>query len=393
VLSRNGTALERWFNLSSDPASLDYFVSVLNDADSGSDLVQAEDLVGDDDPYTVGLPPAVGTQGPFTLGDDGLVGLADADYVGAKASSLLATGIHVFALGEERGDILIVPGRGTSATHNGMITFCVTTRRERLFAILDPPQSQTAEQMVTYVSQTANLYLSTRCAAIYYPEVKIANPSTEVYGAATTITAPPSGLVAGICARVSAAKVGGAFDHPAGPAAPYLPRGVLGFATSSGEAPSKDDRDLMYPYNINFVSREERLPIFVDGSRTLDMEGAFGSVGESRGVIFFQKALEPALARCRHRGISQKTLDDERDTTTQFCVELTRGGAFASSDPEEAFVVDFGKFGEGLNVPSVSRARKTVGAVALATAKPNEFIIVSLSEDRRALDAELAAAG
>jgi hypothetical protein len=390
--SRNGTVLERWFNLSSDPVSTRYFVTVLNDADTGSNLVRAEDLVGDDDPYTMGLAPAIGSHGPFTGGDDGLAGLTDADYVGAKASSLLATGIYVFALGEESGNILIVPGRATSVTQNGMITFCVTYRRERLFAILDPPADATAEEMVTYVTQTANLYLSTRCAAIYYPNVLVANPDPAVYGAGATIEAPPSGALAGLCARVAAAKVGGAFDHPAGPAAPYLPRGVLGFATTTGEAPSKDDRDLMFPYNINFVSRESKLPIFVDGARTLDMEGEFGSVGESLGVMFVQGNLEPALARCRHRGISQTTLDQERDTCVQFFVELTRAGAFASRDPKQAFVVDFGKIGEGLNLPSVGRARKTVGAVAIATAKPNEFIVVGLSEDTRAFDAELAAA-
>jgi hypothetical protein len=386
---KNGTVLERHFNLSSDPASARYAPEVVNDAETGSDLLTLVDLTGDADPYTVGLPPAVGVHGPFTGGDDGLVGLDDADFVGAKSSSVSGTGIYAFDVGEESGELLLVPGRGTSVVHNGMVAFCAEARGGRCFAVLDPPQDQTAEQMDVYVTQTAAIYQSTRLGAVYYPELLVANPSREVYGTGATITAPPSGLVAGLCARVDAAKVGGPFDHPAGADSRYLPRGVLGFATATGEAPSKADRDLLFPHNVNCVSREGLLPIFVDGARTLDMEGEFGSVGESRGVIFVRKQLGGALRRFSHRPITRDLLDAMRDTTFAFLLELTAAGAFASRVPSEAFYVDFGP---GLNPPSVARARRTVGEVGLATAKPNEFTKVYITEDRRALTAELAAA-
>ncbi len=145
----------------------------------------------------------------------------------------------------------------------------------------------------------------------------------------------------------------------------------------------------MYPYNINFISREEGLPIFVDGARSLDMDGVFGSVGEARGVIFVRQTLGTALAVKRQRPITDDLIDEEFDMTTQFLVDLTRNKTFASNDPDEAFFVDFGP---GLNTPSVRRARTTVGSVGLATAKPNEFIVILLGEDNRALMAELAAA-
>lgn len=397
ALSRNirfvraGVVLERWYNLSADPASPDYFVTRMNDAEAGSDLFAATDLTGSVDPYVVGLPPAIGTHGPFTGGDDGLVGLADSDFIGAKLAGppVTATGIHVFALGEMSGDIIIVPGRGTSATHNGLITFCQETFEEKLFAILDPPQDQSPEQMVEYVTTTAALFDASRLAAIYSPEILVANPAPGVYGDGATIVAPPSGTVAGLCVRVDRAKIGGPFDHPAGPALPYLPRGVLGFATPTGEAWSKADRDLMFPKNINFISRELGTPIFVDGARTLAMSATFGSVGESRGVIFVRKQLGGALTRLRHRPITEQLLVEERNICVEFLNALTRNRAFASTDPQEAFFVDFGP---ELNTPSVARQRMTVGAIGLATAKPNEFIVVSLTEDTRALQAELAAA-
>lgn len=386
---KNGTVLERHFNLSSDPASARYFVDVLNHPETGSDLFTVTDLTGNDDPYAVGLPPAVGVHGPFTGGDDGLVGLNDADFVGAKASSVSGTGIYAFDVGEESGELLLVPGRGTSVVHNGMLAFCAEARGGRCFALLDPPQGLTAEQMDVYVTQTSAIVQSTILGAVYYPELLVANPSAEVYGASPTVTAPPSGTVAGLCARVDAMKVGGPFDHPAGADSRYLPRGVLGFATATGEAPSKADRDLLFPHNVNCVSRETGLPIFVDGARTLDVEAAFGSVGESRGVIFVRKQLGAALRRKSHRPITRELLDEMRDLTVAFLLELTYAGAFASRVPAEAFYVDFGP---GLNPPSAARARRTYGEVGLATAKPNEFTKVYIGEDRRALTAELAAA-
>ncbi len=46
-----------------------------------------------------------------------------------------------------------------------------------------------------------------------------------------------------------------------------------------------------------------------------------------------------------------------------------------------------------LNTPSVVFAGKLIARVGLATNKPAEFIILRISQDTRALEAELAAAG
>ncbi len=63
----------------------------------------------------------------------------------------------------------------------------------------------------------------------------------------------------------------------------------------------------------------------------------------------------------------------------------TRGG-----DHDKAFFVDAS---DTLNTPTVIFAGKIIARVGLAMTKPAEFIILRLSRDTRALEAELAAAG
>lgn len=385
---RNGAVVETWLDLSADPASARYFVNVLNDAALGSDLIAASDLIGSPDPYTLGLRPAYTIQGPMTGGDDGLAGIGDADFIGAKQSDTLATGLYVFDLGDTPGSLLIMPGRATPACDQARITYCAVNRRKLTFNIFDPPEGYTPSQLIEYVQTTALLYDSTTLGAIYYPNILVANPSPSVFGASSTISCPASGVVAGLAARAEGAKPGGAFTHPAGPRDEMRLRNVLGFDTPNGASPSADDCDLLFPVNINPIKRENQGPIFVDGARTLQRGGTFGTVGESLGVIFVKRSLEIGLAPFRHQNITDELLVREAEVVRTFLIDLTKQGCFATRDPQTAFFVDFGK---ALNPPSVARNEETRGRVGLATSKPNSFIIVQIGPDTRAQDAALAA--
>lgn len=62
----------------------------------------------------------------------------------------------------------------------------------------------------------------------------------------------------------------------------------------------------------------------------------------------------------------------------------------AEEEADKAFFVDVS---DQLNTPSVIFAGKLIARVGLATNKPAEFIVLRISQDTRALEAELAAAG
>ena len=79
-----------------------------------------------------------------------------------------------------------------------------------------------------------------------------------------------------------------------------------------------------------------------------------------------------------------------RRTITAFLLTQMNNGAFRNREPSKAFFVDVS---ETLNTPSVIFAGKLIARVGLATNKPAEFIVLRISQDTRALEAELAAAG
>lgn len=378
----NGVRRERFFSVSADPDSPRFVETILNATDgSGSDLLAVTDL-------GVGLPPASGTSAAMTGGADGLGSLADADFLGAALSSPdSATGLEVFNRYDD-GTCLIVPGRGTSAVHNGAVSWSLAQKAGEVFCFLDPPQDLAAEDMKDYVLNTAALFGLTNIAAIYWPEVLVLNPDASVYGAVDTIVAPPSGIVAGIAARIEGSKIGGAFDQPAGPDGRYLPKGILGFDTPSGQPPTKAECELLFPVNVNPIKREAGTPTFVDGARVLDVTGNWPSVGQSRGVQYVKRKGRVGLSTLRHRPITTDLFKQGERTLRTFLTDLTRAGAFASTEPAKAFFVDFGP---ALNPPSSQAAGQVNADVGLATARPAEFIKVRIGPDTRALDEEAAA--
>lgn len=378
-----GVVQERWLNLSMFDTDLTYIEKLLNDPDTGSSLITVTDLdAGSAGGSAASQRPANITSAFLAGGSDGLASLADTDYTGGETVNGV-TGFRCFD--DKEIDVLFVPGRATSAVHNGMITYCEITRSGLVFSILDPPANQTAAQMVTYVTTTASLFNLSEYGAIYWPRVKVANPSTALYGSDNTVVVPPSGHIAGIYARNDARKIGGTFEQPAGVDF-GVPKNVLGLEMA--EVKKKSKRELVFPKNINPISQEDGTPIFLDGARILKLTGSFPSVGQRRGVISVEKALIPGLAFMRHRNIKPKLYKEGKRAVTVFLLELTRNDAFKSTIPKDAFFIDFGP---GLNPPSVQIQRKVVARLGLATSEPAEFIVLLVGPDTRALDEELAA--
>ncbi len=384
---QNGVVKERYFNVTMDDADPLYVEGIVNDENTGSDLIQVVDL----DAFGLAAAataqrPAVGTFGPLTGGDDGLSGLTDTDYSGGETVNG-STGLRCFD--PDDIDILVVPGRATSAVHNAMITYCEVTRLGRVFAILDPPAQQTAVQIVDYVETTAGLLELSDKAAIYWPRVKVANPDKVLYGNSPTVTIAPSGHIAGVYARNDARKIGGQFEQPAGIDF-GIPRNVLGLEQIGDAKPEvlkKAKRDIVFPKLINPISRETG-PIFIDGARTLKSTSPWSSVGSRRGIMFMEKRLVPGLAFMRHRNINDRLYREGERTIDVFMLELTAAGCFKSLDPKKAFFVDLGK---GLNTAAVQAQHRVVARIGVATSEIAEFVLLLIAPDTRALDEELAA--
>lgn len=378
LVLNNGLVVETWPNQNMTLGDPNYIVTRLNDPNTGSRWVNAVDLAAAGNNV-----PAPGTFGPLTGGADGLSGLVDADFVGGTGVNgdvglRCLDSVKTLALD-------IVPGRATAAVHGGLITYNEVTRNGFVFAILDPPLNQSAAQIVNYVQNVAVLENLSELAAIYWPNVLIDNPDETIYGAVTTIVCPPSGIIAGRYAKTDSASPSGVFDPPAGTTNGALStvRGV-----EMTEVLKKPKRDLVFPALINPISRETNTPWFLDGARCLKSDGNWPTIGERRGIIFAEVSIIQALVVLRHRNINERLLKEGADACEDFLLIPTRAGKLATTNPAEAFLVDFGP---GLNNASTNKQRTTWGRVSIATSEPNEFTNIIVAPDTRMLDAELAA--
>jgi phage tail sheath protein FI len=373
----DGTYRESFPNLTMDPDHARYVERIVNDERSGSVLIRVIDQL---------LPgaavPEVQTV-QLAGGSDWLVGLDDTDFVGSEAGK---TGLHALDQVQDLS-LLLVPGRATAAVHHAMVAYCEVDRDGTVFAILDPPANQSATDIVTYVTSTAALGELSEFAAIYWPRVLVLNPAKSVFGPGDKLAVPPSGIIAGVYGRTDAGRPGGVYDPPAGIDKGRM-FGVLGFETD--EVLEEAKRDLVYPKRINPLTTGPGLPRYIDGSRTLMASGNFPYVAERRGVIFIERSLKQGLQFARHKNNTEGLRAQVRRTITAFLLTQMNNGAFRSREPAKAFFVDVS---ETLNTPSVIFAGKLIARIGLATNKPAEFIVLRISQDTRALEAELAAAG
>jgi len=370
----DGSYRELFPNLRLAPTADRYIERIVNAPRGGSSLIRVTDQL---------LPggPSLGLQtAPLAGGSDGLMKLADNDFIGSATGR---TGLHALDRIPEIA-LLLVPGRATPAVQNAMLQYCEVHRGGTMFAVLDPPAGMAATEIVTYVESTAALLGLSEFGAMYWPRVKVLNPDRSVFGAAETIIAPPSGIIAGVCARTDAARPGGVYDPPAGIEAGRM-FGVLGFETD--EVLEERKRDLVYPKRINPLTTGPGLPRYIDGSRTLKGDGNFPYVAERRGVLFIERSLKLGLEFARHKNNTEALRATVRRTINTFLLTQMNNGAFRSREPSKAFFIDVS---EQLNSPAVVFAGKLLARIGLATNKPAEFVVLSISQDTRAFELDLA---
>jgi hypothetical protein len=383
VENSSGQVLEIFPNLQgATSGDADFVDTVVNDADTGSNLVVVTD-------QGLGFIPAEGTFGPMAGGDDGLTGLADTDFIGDEAGE---NGLRAFD--PIAGiTLLSVPGQATTAVQQGMITYAEDERDRAVFCILDPPASQTAVQIVTYVESGGTALLeSSENAAIYWPRLKILNPNKTVLGDTKTLAVPPSGYLAGMYARTDSSKDGGIYEPPAGTTFGKI-RGTVGVETTSDDEPAEVEderkRDLVYPKRINPLTPGPGGP-FADGTRTLKSTGNFPTIAERRGASHIEQDLKVLTDDRRHSRNKDSLLSQLNRDVFAYLLGEMRDEAFASDDPEAAFKIDFGK---GLNQPIDQFRGKVTGRVGLAFAKPADWIILKFGADLSAVEEQLEAAG
>jgi len=374
---------ETWPNVSMLDTHARFCETIINDATTGSTRITVTDLDCGETPPADRPVNIAYTAAALAGGDDGIVAIADTDFVGSSAGG---TGMNAFDVKDD-GTLLVVPDRSANQTvSTGMIAYCEVARKGRMFALIDQSADLTASASKTDLS-TRSLGAATEFAGVWWPRIKVANPDKDVHGSGETITIPNSGLVSGVMGRVASSKSGGIYENPAGEEVGKLFT-ALGLETE--EVRKDAARDLVYPERINPITKTSGGVIYLDGSRTLKGTGNFPALAERLGATFIEFAIKAGIQFARHRNNDAKLRRQIHRTVYAFLLIQMRVGAFRSMDPTDAFTVNFG---DDLNPPTEIFANRLNGEIGLATQKPAEFIPITFRQDTRDIQAELAAAG
>lgn len=236
----------KWDNLSLTIGATNYFLTVINNKNSGSEFIIVEDLK-DTNSDPVGL-----TQNdvPFSGGDNGLTSLVDADYIG---DAVAQTGIQAFSI-LEFPLIISCPDEDVKATVlvRKEIARFVNNDHKLSFALLIVPRSLSPAAALTFQNNT----LATDCerAALYYQW-----GIDEVDGKVVSTI----GAMMGVYARFANNKNKGIWWSPAGTTATLL--GFSGLDKKVGPT----NAGMLNENRINVFKIVIGVGIICNGSRTM----------------------------------------------------------------------------------------------------------------------------
>lgn len=367
VVKESGTEVESFDNLQlSNSAASDYVETAL----AASDYVSASVLTNAT-PQPNNRPAEV-IDSKLSGGLYTTSNVTDADYLGNSASK---TGLE--ALPDEVS-LVLVPGITTEAVLNGMLAYC-ELKQDRM-AICEAPGDQASDSptdLVEFVRDEAALNSS--FGAIYDYWIIISDPIT---GAENVV--PPSGHIAGMYARTDEQR--GVWKAPAGIQDGRL-FGALGVVRNTDQA----ERNLLYDNKINPVRDQAGVGVHVDGTITLAPLGTdFDRVSIRRLFLFAEESLQDAFQLFKHEPIDNRLFARMRSTANAFLLNIWRQGGLRGDRPGDAFFVTVD---ESNNPPSSVAKRQVNVQIGLAVLQPAEFILLEFSVDKRALQAELVAAG
>ena len=384
-LRRNGVRVlgEAWTDLSMDSTDARYAVTMINEG-SGAQRKSKFIIASDANSTLIGADknPAIATSA-FVGGDNGLVGLVDADFVGDRTTNG-ATGLRVFDEIEVL-DVCGIPGRATAAVDNGLITYCDVYRLGYTFPVMAAPYGMNGVETIEYVSQTANLTGSTEVGAFYAPNDYTDNPASDVYGtAATLLTSPVGAIMGAMCRNDRLVGEGGPFEQVSN---------ATGTLKTSRSLEHRDFevagvRGQAEAVFINTLRDQRGKPIHIDGAQTLNARaGVFKSVGASRGAIFVVNSLLFTYDELRNQNITEPYRKNLKEIASKFLTRLTKKNRFKFSDPKKAFFVDF----ESETTPDVIEQDTVIGVIGIAVPGVARYIFIYLQPINDSLAAQLAA--
>jgi len=271
--------------------------------------------------------------------------------------------------------LVAAPGLVDDTTRAAIVTHCQQNTQDR-FAIFDCAEdvedsAGDLDPTLLDPSTAENLLPdNSNYAAFYFPWIQVFDPATKIQDPSSDglIYVPPSGHMAGICARVDTNR--GVHKAPANE--PVL--GALGLKYNI----SKAQQDGLNPQGVNCI-RDLNGNIRVWGARTVggDANGEWKYINVRRLFLFLRESIDEGTQWVVFEPNAPELWAKIVRNVTAFLTNVWRSGALFGTTPQEAFYV---KCDEETNPPEVRDLGQVVTEIGVAVVKPAEFVIFRISQ-------------
>lgn len=343
---------------------------------SGLDTVATPDYVKtilppNNRPHLTIINNDLDTDTPLALlgGSQDHINVDDDDVLGMSG----VTGIKALDV-KDGVSLICIPGKIGKATPKGIMeggmAYCEKRSLQDCFFIADMPKDCIKPtEAQNFVKNT--LTKKSDYGAIYYPWVKVTDP----IGTAENVKViPPSGLVAGMYARIDSAR--GVWKAPAGTESNLSGALALSYKVTDTE------HDILNPFGINCIRQFPGSGIVIWGSRTLGLKSKpeWKYIPVRRMAIFLRVSIYNGIQWAVFEPNDEELWASLRLNIGSFMMRLFRQGAFQGDTPSKAFFVKCDS--ETTTQADIDAGTVNV-LVGFAPLKPAEFVVIKISQKAR----------
>jgi phage tail sheath protein FI len=289
------------------------------------------------------------------------------DYIGDGEDQ---TGFHALD-SIDLFNLMVLPGdRDVNETQIAQILgpASIYCEQKRAFLLIDAPVSWTRNHRPVAARQDIDglrRLVVSEYSAVFYPRIEYSDAGIKK-------TNGPSGLVAGLMARIDSRR--GVWKAPAGIEADL--RGILGLEVNLTDA----ENGILNQQGVNCL---RQFPSgFVNwGARTLGGSDDIGSewkyIPVRRLALFLEESLYRGLKWAVFEPNDEPLWAQIRLNVNAFMMSLFRRGAFQGSTPDQAFFVKC----DGETTTQDDRNKGIVNVeVGFAPLKPAEFVVITIQQ-------------
>jgi hypothetical protein len=325
-----------------------------NGGQSEDGLAVRRPALAKDKPVQIGDAALAGIVLEATLGSDGTGDVPETSFRDAFSRLDNVTDFSLLA----------VPGEGTPAMMDDGMAYCANRPLQDVFYIGEMTDTDDtpgfAENFRNRLTK-ANSY-----GALYFPWVKALDPTGK---SREPILLPPSGYMAGLYARIDAAR--GVWKAPAGTEASL--NGVVGLGVELNDVQHGN----LNPMGVNVVRRFPASGVVAFGARTISSDPAWKYVPVRRMAIMLRVSIYNGIQWAVFEPNDESLWSQLRLNIGSFMMTLFRQGAFQGSTSSQAFFVK-------CDDETTTQADIDLGVVNIlvgfAPLKPAEFVVVKLSQ-------------